>query len=132
MKRVPNSGFSGALHKNYTECKNSGGPYGIISNKSPLQGPVPEEPVPEALPVEGDSKQCTSPRVPADADCWPRASLLPGDTPNAEMPQEILAVRLSVYNDSPILRLYDLLINAVKRSRFPHRMRKRLAFPGSI
>ena len=93
-------------------------PNGIISNESPLQSPVPEEPepapeepepapeepepapeepepvpeepelVPEELPVEGDSKQWTSARVPADADCWPRASLLPGDTPNAEMLQE--------------------------------------------
>ena len=86
-------------------------PNGIISNESPLQRPVPEEPepvpkepepapeepepvpeepepVPEELPVEGDGKQWTSPRLPADADGWPRASLLLRDTPNAEMLQE--------------------------------------------
>lgn len=76
----------------------------IISNEYPLQGPVPEEPepVPEELPVEGDSKQWTSPRVSADADGWPRVSLLL--TPNAEMLQKI-------FNQGHLARIscFDLL-----------------------
>ncbi|KAI2760069.1 hypothetical protein DTO006G1_5037 [Penicillium roqueforti] len=91
---------------------------GIISEESPLQGPTPEEPepvpeetypepdwpepvpdepesvpdepktVPDELPAEGDSEQWTIPQVPADADGWPRASLLPGETPKTEILQE--------------------------------------------
>ncbi|OQD82986.1 hypothetical protein PENSOL_c167G03844, partial [Penicillium solitum] len=81
---------------------------GIISEESPLEGPSPEEPkpepvpeepepetvpeepepVPDELPAEGDSELGTIPQVPADADGWPRASWLPGDTPNTEILQE--------------------------------------------
>ncbi|EKV15764.1 hypothetical protein PDIG_13070 [Penicillium digitatum PHI26] len=46
------------------------------------------EPVPDELPAEGDSEQWTIPQVPADADGWPRASLLPGETPKTEILQE--------------------------------------------
>ncbi|KAI1833669.1 hypothetical protein DTO046C5_7754 [Penicillium roqueforti] len=51
---------------------------------------VPDEPktVPDELPAEGDSEQWTIPQVPADADGWPRASLLPGETPKTEILQE--------------------------------------------
>jgi hypothetical protein len=63
---------------------------GIISEEFPLQGPAPEEtePVPDELPAEGDSEQWIIPQVPADADGWPRGSLLPGDTPKTEILQE--------------------------------------------
>ncbi|KAJ5151539.1 hypothetical protein N7492_009834 [Penicillium capsulatum] len=93
-------------------------PNGITSNNFPLQGPAPEEPesvpeepepvpeepepvpeepepvpeepkpAPEELPPKGDSEQWPIAQVPAGADGWPRASLLPGHTLNAEMSQE--------------------------------------------
>ena len=56
--------------------------------------PVPEEtgcypePAPEENGAEGDSEQWTVPQVPANADGWPRASLLPGGTPDTEILQE--------------------------------------------
>ncbi|OKO90000.1 hypothetical protein PENSUB_13541 [Penicillium subrubescens] len=56
--------------------------------------PVPEEtgwfpePAPEETGAEGDSEQWTIPQVPAPADGWPRASLLPGVTPDTEILQE--------------------------------------------
>ncbi|KAJ5899701.1 hypothetical protein N7495_004445, partial [Penicillium taxi] len=52
--------------------------------------PVLEEPEPvlKERPAERDSELWTISRVPADADSWLRASLLPGDTPNAEILQE--------------------------------------------
>ncbi|KAJ5089175.1 hypothetical protein N7532_002580 [Penicillium argentinense] len=69
-------------------------PNGIISDESLFQGPVSEEPeyisevpelvyeepepAPEEIPDEGDSEQWTIPQVPANADGWTRASLLPG------------------------------------------------------
>jgi hypothetical protein len=93
-------------------------PNGIISYESLFQGPVSEEPeyisevpepvsevpepvsevpepapeepepAPEEIPDEGDSEQWTIPQVPAKADGWTRASLLPGGTPDAEILQE--------------------------------------------
>ncbi|KAJ9492029.1 hypothetical protein VN97_g1202 [Penicillium thymicola] len=72
---------------------------GTISEESPLQGPVPEEtesvpdelePAPEEIPAEGDSEQWIIPQVSADADGWPRASLLPGDMTKTEILQEAL------------------------------------------
>ncbi|OQD98461.1 hypothetical protein PENSOL_c009G04986 [Penicillium solitum] len=60
-----------------------------------LEEPEPEhvfeepEPEPEIVlegsPAEGGSEQWIIPQVSADADGWSRASLLPGDTSNAEI-----------------------------------------------
>lgn len=49
--------------------------------------PAPEEPEPSpwGLPAEVDSGLWVVPRVSAELGDWPRASLLPEDTPNAEL-----------------------------------------------
>ncbi|KAJ5922739.1 hypothetical protein N7516_010442 [Penicillium verrucosum] len=107
-----------SIHISYMEYQHVRTPNDIISNESPVPEepeavpepeyafepePEPPEPWPEdpepapepepaavlnELPDEGDSELRTFSRVPVDADGGPCASLLPRDTPNAEILQE--------------------------------------------
>ncbi|KAJ5761448.1 hypothetical protein N7533_003487 [Penicillium manginii] len=64
-------------------------PEPVPEEPEPTESLIEEpEPVPEETPAEGNSEQWTIPQVPANADGWPRASLLPGGTPDTELLQE--------------------------------------------
>ncbi|KAJ5279039.1 hypothetical protein N7478_004411 [Penicillium angulare] len=56
--------------------------------EEPEPAPAEPEPAPEETGAEGNGEQWNIPQVPANADGWPHASLLPGGTSDTELLQE--------------------------------------------
>ncbi|KAJ5836212.1 hypothetical protein N7447_002238 [Penicillium robsamsonii] len=98
---------------------------------TPEPEPWPEEPEPEPipneLPAEGDSELRTFSRVPADADGGPCASLLPRDTPNAEILQEAPAQCHIARMSCSDLKLYENWgnLSSKKRTKQVNKLRSR-------